>query len=285
MRSELLFVGFPYAAAAILAVGLVARLVLARGRTAETSRRARENWALFGSGRAWRAALVVLVGAHLFGLLLPRLVLSWNSEPYRQYVIEGAGFAAGIVALAGWAGIMWRHLARRHGSIAADVVDCAWLSLAFVAIASGIVVAVGYRWASSWAGGTLSPYFESLFQGAPATPLVEQMPFLVQLHVVTLFALVAVFPFTGAALVLVVALNRASTVAVVGGTRAAGVVAWPLRAVADAMRAQPSPPDIDWSEEPFEEVSDASQVELGMVNPVDPMGGVAGSQESSAPRH
>ena len=56
------------------------------------------------------------------------------------------------------------------------------------------------------------------------TALVEQMPFLVKLHLVSLFALMAVLPATRAALIAVVAMDRALAVVArpwVAGAKAA----------------------------------------------------------------
>ena len=82
-----------------------------------------------------------------------------------------------------------------------------------VGIGSGLLMALGYRWGSSWGAVTLTPYLASLFGGEPAEGLASQMPFLVQLHVFSAFALVAVLPFTRLAPFLIVALDRALALA------------------------------------------------------------------------
>jgi nitrate reductase gamma subunit len=207
MRTALLFVVFPYVAAGVLALGLGFRFVRAGARTAATRAQADEAWALFGGCRMWRAGLVLVVAAHLLGLLLPDLIRSWNRAALRLYALEGAGLLFGVLALAGWARVMRRHLGRATGARVAEAADCLWLSLVFVALASGLATAIRYRWASSWAGATLGPYLGSLLRGAPTTALVERMPALVKLHVLSLFAVLAVLPATRLALALVVGLR------------------------------------------------------------------------------
>jgi nitrate reductase gamma subunit len=226
MRADVLFILFPYAAVALLCAGFVVRYGMARRQIASLRAPAMDAWRLFSGGPMWRAGLAACVLAHVVGLLLPRAILSWNSAPLRLYLLEGAGFLFGILALAGWARVMGRHLTRRVRFAPGEVADCVFLSLVFVAIGSGLLTAVRYRWGSSWAGATLAPYLATLAHGAPVTSLVEKMPSIVQLHMLSLFALLAVLPFTSVALVAVVAAHRAF-----------GVAGRPIAAVRRAARA------------------------------------------------
>jgi nitrate reductase gamma subunit len=129
----------------------------------------------------------------------------------RLYLLEGSGFALGVVALIGLVQLMWRHAHRGAAETRGrlfEVGDYTLLSLALVATLSGLATAVMFRWGSSWAVGTVTPYLRSLGRGAPATALVGQMPFLIRLHTFTWFAVLAVVPFTSAAAILVAAGDR-----------------------------------------------------------------------------
>ncbi|MEO7730181.1 MAG: respiratory nitrate reductase subunit gamma [Kofleriaceae bacterium] len=216
LPNELLFLVFPYAAVLVLLVGLGVRHAMAR-RQPETLRTAASDaWRIFRGNLAWRIGLGVTALLHLAGLLVPGAVLAWNGVSLRLYLLEGSGFVLGAITLVGLVQIMWRHVGR---SIAADtrgdglarvpeIADYALLSLGCVAVVSGLVSAVLYRWGSSWAIATLVPYMRSLAVGAPASELVEQMPFLVRLHVFTWFAMLALLPFTSLAMILVSAGDR-----------------------------------------------------------------------------
>jgi mono/diheme cytochrome c family protein/nitrate reductase gamma subunit len=220
-RARLLFLFFPYAACAVLVLGLAVRLALARPRMEAVRAGARLAWQRFSGGTAWRVGLAATAVGHVVGLLTPHVVLAWNGTPLRLHLIEGAGFLFGLLLLAGWARLMWRHLGRTAASRAgraAEVADCAFLSLFFVAIASGLLTAALHRWGSSWASGTLAPYLATLVRGAPATDFVASMPLLVRLHVLSLFALIALLPFTSAALVPVAALDRVLSLCARPGT-------------------------------------------------------------------
>src|SRR5262245_19111762 len=81
-----------------------------------------------------------------------------------------------------------------------------------VSLVSGLLVAVEYRWASSWGAVILAPYVSSLLRGDPVIDLASQMPFPAQLHVLASFATLAVIPFTRVATFLVAAIHGCLTV-------------------------------------------------------------------------
>ena len=211
LPSELLFQVFPYVALAILILGLGIRHALARRRPAAIVPAADAAWQLFRGSAAWRLGLTITAVLHLVCLLLPGAVRGWNGTPLRLYLLEGTGFVFGIVVLVGLVQLMWRHAGHTVNAVQArlhGVADYALLSVICVATVSGLATAVLYRWGSSWAVGTVTPYIASLVRGEPATGLVERMPFLVRLHVFSWFALIAVVPFTSAAMIFVAAGDR-----------------------------------------------------------------------------
>jgi nitrate reductase gamma subunit len=127
----------------------------------------------------------------------------------RLYVLEGASLALAALALLGWLQIMRSYLARGRTRGTSDFADGILLSLLGLALVSGIVTAVLYRWSTSWTAGTVAPYMASLLRGAPSTQLIEQLPFLVRLHTLSWFAILALVPFTSFALVIVSLGHRA----------------------------------------------------------------------------
>ena len=82
-----------------------------------------------------------------------------------------------------------------------------FLSLIFIGIISGLLMAGLYRWGSSWGAITLTPYVTSLLRLKPATQFAEQMPFLIRIHLFSTFAALAVLPLTRLAAIPVVALH------------------------------------------------------------------------------
>jgi nitrate reductase gamma subunit len=189
------FVVCPYAALALVVVGTAVRYVLARRRPDLLRAQMREAKSVF-TGRIFWLSLGGLMVAHGVGLVLPHAVLSWNSSPARLYLSEGLALALGLAALATGSHMVWKHLERQGGGLFDEVCDTVFLALLFVVTVSGLLVAVVYRWGSSWGVMTLTPYAVSLLRGVPAVNFIKEMPFLVQLHVLSTFAAVAVIPLT-----------------------------------------------------------------------------------------
>lgn len=200
-----LFLVFPYVAAALLIFGLGVRHALARRRPHEIGHAAAAAWATFRGSLAWRIGLGVTALAHLAALCVPGAVMAWNRVPLRLYLLEATGLVFGVVALWGVVQLLWRQRGRLH---LPDLADSVLLSLIVVAIGSGLLSAVLYRWGSSWGLVTTVPYLRSLASASPAPLLVEQMPFVVRLHVFSWFALLAVAPFTSAAMLPIAAGDR-----------------------------------------------------------------------------
>jgi nitrate reductase gamma subunit len=254
LPTELLFQVFPYVALAILILGLGIRHALARRRPEAIGPAAETAWELFRGSFAWRVGLAITALLHLVCLVVPGAIRSWNGVPLRLYLLEGSGFVFGVVALVGLIQMMWRHVGRAAATPRAhvpEIADYALLSLLAVATVSGLATTVLYRWGSSWAVGTVTPYIASLVRAEPATGLVGQMPFLVRLHVFSWFALLAVVPFTSAAMVLVAA-----------GDRVVLLSARPIAAVARTGRralARLSPARWLWPEEDLPDSSNAQE--------------------------
>src|SRR5256885_13652392 len=91
---------------------------------------------------------------------------------------------------------MWRHLGHSNRSAITELSDTVFLALLLLGILSGVLPAALYRWGSTWGALTLSPYLVSLVRVKPMAGLASQMPFMVRLHVFSLFAAFAVFPLT-----------------------------------------------------------------------------------------
>lgn len=200
MKTALLFQIWPYTAAAAFVAGIMMRCSLARPATTP----------LFARARLLQSSLLLLLLGHLAGLLLPQRILLWNSVPYRLYLLEAFGFAVGLLALGAWSLLMWRHLGSANGSLGMQVADTMFLSVLFVALLSGSLIAVLYRWASSWSVLTLTPYGMSLLSGRPVIALATDMPLLVRLHVFSSFAALALFPVSRLAVVLTIPFTRGS---------------------------------------------------------------------------
>lgn len=196
MKADFLFAVFPYIAIGLLVAGIAVRYLLLRRQSASVPAEVAEAQAVFASGRLWQLSLVLLAAGHLIAIVAPQAILSWNASHNRLYLLEGVGFVIGVVALLSWLGLVWRNLKRHGGSAITELSDTVLLALLFVGILSGLLLAVLYRWGSSWGAMILTPYVISFLRGKAAASFMLQMPFLVRLHVFSLFAAVAIVPAT-----------------------------------------------------------------------------------------
>lgn len=241
MKTNFLFAIFPYIAFGLLAVGTITRYLLLRKQPEIISAETSEAKNVFAGNGLWKISLLFLFAGHAIALLMPRALLQWNTSSTRLYLLEGAAFVIGCAALAGWLIVLWRNLQRHGGSTLTELSDMALLALVFVGIFSGLLMAVLYRWGSSWGAITLTPYFTSVLRRKPAANMISQMPFVVRLHVFSLFAAIAVLPVTRIGTILVVILR-----AILG---VAGKLASAAGRAAEARLKKHSPAPWLWPEE------------------------------------
>lgn len=200
MKNGFLFGVFPYLAFLLCAGGLTLRLAFVKKQSGSMNSEFGKGQELFGNCRLCTVSLGLLLVGHLAGLLFPQQILLWNTVPLRLYALEACSLAAGAAGLIGCCGSIWRQLGKTDGTVPRQIGDTAFLSFLFAAISSGILMAVFYRWASSWGALTLTPYVRSLFIADPATSLAAGMPLVVQVHVVSSLSVLAAFPYTRLAL-------------------------------------------------------------------------------------
>lgn len=209
MKIDLLFAASPYIAFSLLLVGIGVRYFLDRRQMATAKKEMAEAWSQLRGGMVWRVSLLLLVIAHLLGVVFPRAILWWNGSTNRLYLLEGAGLIVGVSSLVCWCALLWRHLGHSNGGLITELSDTVFLSLMFVGFLSGVLTAIIYRWGSAWSSVILAPYVASLVHAKPAANFASQMPFLVRLHVFSAFAALAVFPLTRLAAAVILVLNWA----------------------------------------------------------------------------
>ena len=227
MGNNSLFVLWPYVAVALLMVGTLLRYLLVSRQPSVLAAEIADAKEVF-RGRLFWISMFALLAGHIAGALFPRAVLSWNSSTAGLYLLEGLALAAGLVAIASSAVLIWRHLGRPSRSRATEFFDSVFLAIVFTILVSGVLIAVFYRWGSSWGAMTLAPYVVSLVRRQPAVQLATQMPALVQLHVLATFAAIAVVPLT-----------RLSTFLIAAAHGCMVLIGRPVRAVGNAA--------IEWS--------------------------------------
>ena len=71
-------------------------------------------------------------------------------------------------------------------------------------IVSGVFIAIFVGWGSSWFAAAATPYLQSLLVFQPNIDYLTEMPWMVRLHIVNAYLLIAFFPFTRLVHILVV---------------------------------------------------------------------------------
>jgi nitrate reductase gamma subunit len=190
MSDRLLFTIAPYVAVLIFIAGI---LVPPRPLAIAPLRAARDRGPLArGVHVGGVAALAVLLASHVVMWLAPSLLLAWSQSVTRVIAGEIVLFAIGVIAAIG---VLRATVVAVRAPARPLFADIILLGVLAVAIASGLILAARYRWASTWSAVTLTPYLRSLLTFAPDTTLLA-MPYVIKLHVFSGIALIAVLPFS-----------------------------------------------------------------------------------------
>ena len=196
MLNTLMFAAFPYICLAIFLIGSIYRYLKRGFQVSSLSSEFLERKKLFWGSQPFHWGLLVLFFGHLIAFLFPRTVLAWNGEPVRLLILEFSSFAFGLAALAGLVLLILRRLGNKRVLIVSNKMDMLVYTVLITQIVTGLGVAFFVRWGSSWFAAVLTPYLHSIFALNPDIAAVSAMPWLVQLHIISAFFIIAIIPFT-----------------------------------------------------------------------------------------
>jgi nitrate reductase gamma subunit len=145
--------------------------------------------------RRWyiRGSIFVVALGHLAIFAWPTQLLIWIRAPARLLALEAVSFAAGTVATVAMVVMIQRRLRTTSRWPLGDVV---FLGLLSITMTSGLGLALFHRWPAAWSISTLTPYVRSVLSLQPDVGRLEEMPYLVRLHVCSAFLVVATLPFS-----------------------------------------------------------------------------------------
>jgi len=197
MNQDLLFSVGPYGALILALIGILVRFAIPLEDSIRTFQR-RQSRLLLWSSPAWKVGAMVVLGGHLLPVLLPRLLLSWNDDPLRLFLLEALGFGFGGLAFAGlWIGLRRTQTKdRSFGDRSFGPIDTIVAALLLTAVGSGLLVAVLYRWGSTWSVTLVVPYLKSLVTLSPRGELAASLPFLARIHILSAMGLLAIAPIS-----------------------------------------------------------------------------------------
>jgi nitrate reductase gamma subunit len=194
--NNLEFVIFTYLSLAVLIVASIYRSVYRPFTISSLSSQLLERRKLYWGSIALHYGILLVLLGHLLALLLPQSLLLWNAVPVRLYLLEITGLALGIWATVGLLILVWRRLSEKRIKVVTTPMDLVVLALLLISAVTGILIATLYRFGSYWFTGVFTPYLWSILTLSPRPELVAPLPWLIKLHVLNFFVLLAVFPFS-----------------------------------------------------------------------------------------
>lgn len=191
------FIVFPYLAV-VLAVGVgIYRHVTNRYSYSSLASQTLENRKLFWGSVPWHYGITLILLAHLLAALFPGAAATILGERYRLLVLELSGMALGLFALFGLAMLIIRRLpTKSKARRVTSNMDGLLLAFLLLQTATGVTIAIFYRWGSLWYLHTAVPWFWSLVRLHPDMSTVVNLPGYVKLHFVVGYAIILLFPFT-----------------------------------------------------------------------------------------
>jgi nitrate reductase gamma subunit len=192
----LLFGALPYVVAAIAVIGTLARYKNNKYSYSSLSSQFLENKLLFWGTVPFHYGILIVLAGHIVAFCIPRSVLVWNSVPLRLYILEISALALGLAALWGLLVLLLRRIIFPRVRAVTSAMDIAVLIALLAQVATGVGIAILYRWGSSWFAGAMTPYLWSLVKLQPRTEFIAPLPLLIKTHILGSFVLLALLPFS-----------------------------------------------------------------------------------------
>lgn len=196
MSDIILFAAFPYAALVLAIWGGVYRYRHDRFSYSSLSSQLLENRRLFWGSVPWHYGIVTVLLAHLVAFLIPGVWSQMIAAPATLYTLEVVGFAFALAALVGLVVLIVRRITQPRILAVTTVMDWVLLADLLLQVALGFWVSLVYRWGADWYVHTAVPWLLSLARLDPQTQYVTSLPWIVKLHMLNGFVVIALFPFS-----------------------------------------------------------------------------------------
>lgn len=204
MNDFLFFGVLPYVSLVVFFLVTIRRYRMRAFSYSSLSSQFLENKHHFWGNVPFHYGILVVLAGHVLAFLMPRAILSWNAAPLRLLLLEVTGLGFALLTLVGLANLILRRWLQPKVRRVTTASDWVVYALLLTQVISGIWIAVGVGWGSSWFATSLTPWLWSLMWLSPQVDLVAPLPLSVKLHVVNAFVLIGVFPFTRLVHILVV---------------------------------------------------------------------------------
>lgn len=196
MLDTLLFGAFPYVAVILAVSAGLMRYFGDRFSYSSFSSQFLEDGQLFWASAPWHYGILLILLAHLLAALLPGAWGALLGEPMRLYALEVTGLALGLTTVVGIGLLIVRRFTSSRVKVVTSSMDWLLLAVLLLQVASGVFIALVYRWGSVWYLHTAVPWLWSLAYLKPQTQYIANLPFVAKLHFFNAFLIVALFPFS-----------------------------------------------------------------------------------------
>lgn len=196
LEDTVLFVAFPYAAVLLAVVVGFYRYFNDRFSYSSFSSQFLENRALFWGSVPWHFAVIIILLAHVVAFIFPGAWARLIAEPERLQTLEVIGLALALTAITALVLLIIRRLLNARIFTVTSAMDWVLLGALLAQMVLGFWVALFFRWGSDWYLHTAVPWLESLVTFSPDSQFVTSLPWVVKLHMLGGFVIIALFPFT-----------------------------------------------------------------------------------------
>jgi nitrate reductase gamma subunit len=196
MILSFLFEIFPYITLSVFVLGTAAVLVFDKYRVTARSGGFLENKKLFWGSVPWHYGIIVILTGHFLGVLVPSAVLSATSDFKMLVALESFAFSAGLLCAFGLTVLLLRKLSDRYALSTAVFSDWLIIILLLFQVITGLYISVFHKWGINWYASNGSAYVISVLKFSPDGGLMTALPLAVKLHVLNMFLMLAVLPFT-----------------------------------------------------------------------------------------
>lgn len=196
MLDTLLFITLPYLSLFVVIFGTIYRYRTKGFSVSSLSSEFLEGKKLFWGSQPFHWGLLFLFFGHLTAFLIPGGVLAWNSEPLRLMILEISAFAFGLAVLFGLIALIFRRITTSRVRVVTSSMDIALYLVLLLQVITGLLIAYGERWGSSWFAAVLTPYIWSILTFNPDIVAVSAMSLTVKTHIVGAYTIILLIPFT-----------------------------------------------------------------------------------------
>ena len=190
------FIIFPYVAVFVLFIGGFYRFFRKGYTVSSLSSQFLEGKKLFWGSVPFHFGLMVVFFGHLVAFLFPKSILLWNQIPIRLFILECTALVFSFSLIYGLIRLFIRRTTNDRILVVTNKMDIVLELLLILQCVSGVYIAMGHRWGSSWFATVLSPYLWSIVKFNPQIEAVSAMPMVVKLHIIGAFLILLVIPFS-----------------------------------------------------------------------------------------